>query len=119
MLGGASKKTSTQHVGVMDGVLLVGEIAQTVASVGPFARDLEDPLTGALRNTQEPLLSGNLECFEVGVTDQARPHNNWIVLGVRTPARDKIIMIAPAVMSEARHSVRIKPLQTKNRLLKV
>ena len=97
----------------------MGEVADAIAASRSFAWQLKNPVACALRNLQKPLVPGNLEGLQIGVTDQTCPHDDRIVLGVPTTARNKIKMIAPAVMLETRHLVYVEPFQAVRRLLQV
>src|SRR5437773_3440420 len=92
---GPSEEGRAQHVGIMDRALLVRQIADTVATGGLFARQLEDPLARALCNVQKPVGPGHFEGLDVGLTNQARPHNNRIILRETATTRDVVKAIAP------------------------
>jgi hypothetical protein len=95
----------------------VGQVAYAIAIAGSFPGQIKNPIARAFRNSKKPPVPGYLEGVHVGVADQTRPDNNWIVVGVPTTTGNKIKMIAPAVVLEAWHLIYVEPFQATPRLL--
>src|SRR5215831_16723404 len=97
----------------------MSQVAYAVAAISSFARQLENPIACALRDLQKPIVPSNLEGFQISMSDQARPHDNWIILTVSTTAGNKVEMVTPAVVLESWNLVFIEPFKATCRLIQI
>src|SRR5215831_17954010 len=97
----------------------MSQVAYAVPLLGCFTGQIENPVTDALCNTQEPFVPRDFESLDVCMANQCCPHNYRIVFCISASARNKIKMITPTMMLEPGYLVLIKPFQAINCFIEI
>src|SRR5947209_7982066 len=111
MAGSASEQAGAKHVGVVNRVLPLGKVADAITAFSVLARQFHDPVAGAFRDLQKPLVLGGLIRVEVCMPDQCGPDDDRIVARVAAATRAEIEMIAPAMEAKSRNFMFVKPFE--------
>jgi len=83
-----------------------------MAPIRLFSWKINDPVTDAVSDVEPPSIASLLVRIQVGETDEARPNENRIVLGVKAGSAGEVEMVTPTVVGKVLCFMVTEPFKT-------